>query len=180
VKVLDFATKNNTIKLDHIVDTAGAPPFALDLNTVQPSQIDAVVKSRVIPKMILSKLARTYVKDSYTSSITFTSGALVTKPTPGFGVHASIGGGDGLARGMAKDLAPIRANVVAPGAIRTPLLERFAGSGDFQAMLDRFASATLLKRVGQPEDVAESYLAAMKNHYQTGTVTHVEGGYYLV
>ena len=178
-KALDFATNNKANKLDHIVDTAGGTPVPINVDNVEPSQIQSYVQGRVTPKMILAKLARHYLKDSYTSSLTFTSGSIAYKPMRGMGIVAGIVGSDSLVKGLAMDLAPIRVNLVAPGAIHTALLERFASNGDVQGMLDRWAKMSLVGRVGSTEEVAESYLTAMKNTFQTGTTSHCEGGFLL-
>ena len=181
--LLDFATNNNTTKLDHIVDTAGGNVVATKYDAAEPSQLSAVFKSRLIPKVVLAKLARVYLNNSYTSSLTWTGGSNTYKPLAGYAILALYGGaGDSLGRGLAKDMAPIRVNIVAPGAIRTRLLERLGTrqGGDVEEAMQRFAKMSLLDRVGQPEEVAESYLAIMKNHFQTGTVVHCDGGYPLL
>ena len=178
-KLFDFATSKNSIKLDHLVDTSGATPVPIKIETASPDDIYAYTKSRVIPKIMIGKIAPTYLKEGYTSSITLTSGSLAYKPIKGFGVIGGIVGSDALVRGLALDLAPIRVNLIAPGAINTSLLLNMAGGGDPQPILDRFSKMSILERVGTVEEVAESYLAAMKNTFQTGTTTHSEGGYYL-
>ncbi len=178
-KAMDFATDNKSTKLDHIVDTAGAPPIPIKLETAEPSQIHTFIQARLVPKILLAKLARIYLNDSYTSSVTFTGGSLSYKPTKGFGVMASMVGHDSLVKGFAMDLAPIRVNLVAPGAIHTSLLEKFAPDGNVQGLLDRFTNASLVGRVGSTEEIAESYLAILKNTFQTGTVSLSDGGYVL-
>ena len=179
-KAMDFATDKKSKKLDHIIDTAGGTPYAIKLETVQPSEIYAFMKARLVPKILLAKLARIYVNDSYTSSLTFTGGTLSYKPMKGFGVMASMVGADSLVKGFAMDIAPIRVNLVSPGAVHTKLLEKFAHDGNVQGLLDRFAGMSVLGRVGLPEEVAESYLAIMKNTFATGTISHSEGGFLLM
>lgn len=82
-------------------------------------------------------------------------------------------GVDGLVRGLAVEMAPqIRVNAVAPGAIRTPLL---------QGALDKlgqayFSEGTLTKSIGEPEDIAEAYLYLMKDRFITGQVILSDGG----
>ena len=178
-KLMDSATKNNSVKLDHIVDTAGGVPKQMSIDNANVADMAAFAERRLYPRIMLAKVARKYLKDTYTSSITYTSGSLAYKPMAGFGPMAGMVGGDSLTKGLAVDLAPIRVNVIIPGAIHTSLLEKFAQGGDVKAMLEYFSTKTILKRVGQVEDVAESYLGAMKNYFQTGTASHCEGGYYL-
>jgi len=66
----------------------------------------------------------------------------------------------------------IRVNGVAPGPIWTPLIV-----STFEKVSD-FGSDTLLKRAGQPSEVAPAYvfLASQDSSYITGQIIHVNGG----
>ena len=69
--------------------------------------------------------------------------------------------------------ARVRVNAVAPGYIMTRMMDTVP-----QELLDRFAGQTMLKRLGQPEEVAEviAFLASDASSYVTGTVIDVNGG----
>jgi NAD(P)-dependent dehydrogenase (short-subunit alcohol dehydrogenase family) len=85
------------------------------------------------------------------NSFTITGGVNSWKPRPGWSLPASSGSrAEGLARGLAVDLAPIRVNLVSPGAIRTELLKRAFSSQVEEA----YTQKTLAKRLGRPEDTA--------------------------
>lgn len=64
---------------------------------------------------------------------------------------------EGMTRGLAIDLAPIRVNLVSPGAVHTEL---FGEVGE--EVLGKFREMSLTGEMGRPEDVAEGYLYAMK------------------
>jgi len=88
-----------------------------------------------------------------------------------------------LTRNMAMDLAhwAIRVNCVCPGSIMTPALERYMqerGMTLEQLNADEGAK-TLLKRIGQPHEVARAilFLACDEASYITGTHLMVDGGY---
>lgn len=50
-------------------------------------------------------------------------GSVVVKPHKGWSIGAGIAGAvDSLTRGLAVDLAPVRVNVVSPGAVDTAVL----------------------------------------------------------
>jgi NAD(P)-dependent dehydrogenase (short-subunit alcohol dehydrogenase family) len=68
----------------------------------------------------------------------------------------------------------IRVNAVAPGPIWTPLIP----STFHSEKVETFGSDVLLKRAGQPEEVAPSYvfLASADASYMTGQVLHPNGG----
>jgi NAD(P)-dependent dehydrogenase (short-subunit alcohol dehydrogenase family) len=66
---------------------------------------------------------------------------------------------------MGIDLAPIRVNVVAPGAVTTPLLERLPASE-----WERWRRQLLTQELGKAEDVAEVYINSMKDRSATGAL----------
>lgn len=77
------------------------------------------------------------------------------------------------AREFSRKGSKVRVNAVAPGYIMTRMMETVP-----QELLDRFAGQTMLKRLGQPEEVAEviAFLASDASSYVTGTVIDVNGG----
>jgi glucose 1-dehydrogenase len=90
---------------------------------------------------------------------------------------ASKGGVMQLMKSMAQELAPkkIRANSIAPGAVKTPI--------NRAAWETQAAEAELLKlipegRAGVPEDIARAalWLASDASDYVTGTTLFVDGG----
>lgn len=68
----------------------------------------------------------------------------------------------------------IRVNAVCPGAIHTPMLDRFT-QGNEQAM----AEQDPMGRVGRPEEIADSvlWLCSDKSSYVTGQAITVDGGW---
>jgi NAD(P)-dependent dehydrogenase (short-subunit alcohol dehydrogenase family) len=84
---------------------------------------------------------------------------------------------EGLTKSAALEGAPfgVRVNVVAPGPIETELLGRFAGSDERKATL---ASAVPLKRLGRPEEIAETilFVASTRASYISGESIAVNGG----
>ncbi|KZL70008.1 short chain dehydrogenase reductase family [Colletotrichum incanum] len=184
-KLFEFATNEDKDKIDHVVETAGeAPDASLTLQDATPQRITEASSSRFPGVVVLAKVASKYLKKDYTSSFTITGGAATYKPSQGWAVLAAIGGAkDALARGLAVDMAPVRVNLVSPGATQTELMA-FAFDnlkfGDLKAdpevVRDMFRSTSLLNRIGDPEDLAETYLSLMKNYFVTGTTLHVDGG----
>ena len=109
-------------------------------------------------------------------SIVLVSGAASRRTMPG---HALLGGlnaaVEGAARQLAKELAPIRVNVLSPGLVRSgayagmPLDAR-------EAMYAARAMALPVGRIGMPEDIALAAIHLMKNGYVTGVVQDIDGG----
>jgi NAD(P)-dependent dehydrogenase (short-subunit alcohol dehydrogenase family) len=82
----------------------------------------------------------------------------------------------GFTRSLALALADkgIRVNGVAPGPIWTPLIP-----STFEAdEVAKFGSDVPMRRAGQPEEVAPSYvfLASSDSSYMTGQMLHPNGG----
>ncbi|MCD6435804.1 MAG: 3-oxoacyl-ACP reductase FabG [Clostridiales bacterium] len=83
----------------------------------------------------------------------------------------------GLTKTWAKEFArkgvPVRVNAIAPGYTMTDILKTVP-----QDLLDKFASMTMLKRLGQPEEIASValFLSSKDASYITGQVISVDGG----
>jgi 3-oxoacyl-[acyl-carrier protein] reductase len=90
---------------------------------------------------------------------------------------ASKSGLIGMCKSWAKEFARkganVRVNVVAPGYILTDMVKTVP-----QDLLDKFANQTMLKRLGQPQEVANAieFLCSDKASYITGTVIDINGG----
>ncbi|OZB89152.1 MAG: short-chain dehydrogenase [Microbacterium sp. 14-71-5] len=109
-------------------------------------------------------------------SITLTSGTIAERPAPGAAVTAAGAAAiEGLARGLAVELAPVRVNVVRPGAVRTPMWGAVPEQ-QRTAMFDALAARTLTGTVGTAEQIAAAHLYLMQNDFVTGTVLTLDGG----
>ena len=97
---------------------------------------------------------------------------------------ASKAGVTALTKSIALDCAgrgvPIRANLIHPGAIRTPMYERYKYSG--MATPDEietsFAATHPMNRIGEPDEVARAvvFLASDEASFTTGVDFTVDGG----
>jgi NAD(P)-dependent dehydrogenase (short-subunit alcohol dehydrogenase family) len=109
-------------------------------------------------------------------SITFVSGFLSHRPSPTAVLQGAINAAlEGLARGLALERAPVRVNTVSPGVIDTPLYASLA-EADRRAMFEQAAARLPVRRVGQPQDVAQAILFLATNSFATGSTVTVDGG----
>ena len=112
-------------------------------------------------------------------SLALTTGTVGQRPVLGAALAAAgAGATEGLVRGLAVELAPIRVNAVRAGAVRTPLWDRIP-EVQREALFARLAEGTLTGTVGEPEQIAAAHLYLMQNPYVTGTVQTVDGGLLL-
>jgi NAD(P)-dependent dehydrogenase (short-subunit alcohol dehydrogenase family) len=108
-------------------------------------------------------------------SFTITNGMLAHRPIKGMPiVTASAMAAEGLTRGLAVDLAPVRVNCVCPGLIETELFARYGEARN--EMLKAMSQKQLIPRPGTPAEAAEAYLTCMRNTFMTGQVLKIEGG----
>jgi 2-hydroxycyclohexanecarboxyl-CoA dehydrogenase len=92
---------------------------------------------------------------------------------------AAKGGMIAFTKSIARENArfSITANCVAPGPIRTPMLEAAVATGG-DKILRAMTDATLLRRLGEPEEIAAAvlFLASDQAAYITGETIGVSGG----
>ncbi|NNK84509.1 MAG: SDR family oxidoreductase [Desulfobacterales bacterium] len=93
---------------------------------------------------------------------------------------ASKAGIIGFTKAVAKEMGAFNVNVnaVAPGLIETTMLKE---SDSRDKIIDMAMNEIVLKRVGQPEDLANvvAFLASDKARHVTGEVIKVDGGQYI-
>ena len=174
--LLDYATDNGSKKLDHVVFTAGDAIIPVPLAQITPDVISRAAAVRSVAPVILAKLLPGYIRMTSSSSLTLTGGTNTDKPMPGWAVVAGVGATiEGLARGFAVDLKPLRVNTVSPGAVHTELFDSIPEAGR-AGLIESMRAATLTGTIGRPEDVAEAYVYCMRDHFVDGVVIQTNGG----
>ncbi len=178
-ELFDFASAGATEKIDHVVYTAGNMVGSINLADVDTETIHKNGILRFYAPIMIGKLAPRYLASSHESSITLTSGVNNAKPGPGRVLMAGWGAGvEGVTRGLAVDLKPIRVNCVCPGPVQTELFDAMPES-TLNALVNKYRGATMTNTIGKPEDLAEAYLYCMRDHFVDGVVLHSSGGYML-
>lgn len=109
-------------------------------------------------------------------SITFFAGIWSQRPVPGSSVITAINSAvEGLGRALAMELAPIRVNTISPGIVDTPIYSGMAPEAK-EAMFKGAAASLPVRRVGRPEEIAQTVLYLMSNGFATGNTLYVDGG----
>lgn len=164
--------------IDHIVFTAGNIPPMVPLAEASFADFEAFLTVRFFGAMAVGKYAPKYMAIGKESSITLTSGTQARKPS--FWLPPAIAGAvEGLMKGLAVTLSPVRVNAVAPGRVETELLDSIPKEM-LKHQTEKSKEMSLTKDVGYPEDTAEAYLYLMKDYFATGSIVTTNGGVLLV
>jgi NAD(P)-dependent dehydrogenase (short-subunit alcohol dehydrogenase family) len=180
--VVDLSDEGSVMKLfesigsfDHLVVT-GSSVKTGPLRELSLADARASMDSKLWGAYTAARYARIRPK----GSITFFSGILSRRPSPGLASLAAINAAvEALGRALAVELAPLRVNVVSPGLTDTPAYATMpddARKGMFAAAAKRLP----VGRVGKAEDIASLTLELMRNSFLTGIVVDVDGGATLV
>ncbi|MFI9052005.1 SDR family oxidoreductase [Streptomyces sp. NPDC053427] len=112
-------------------------------------------------------------------SVVLMSGAAGARPPAAAPAYAACNAAiEGLGRGLALELAPVRVNVVSPGTIDGNL---WAGrsSEDREAAFAQYRRDTLLHRLGTEDEIAQAVIFLFTNGFTTGSTLYPDGGYTL-
>ncbi|HUO36110.1 MAG TPA: SDR family oxidoreductase [Candidatus Acidoferrum sp.] len=101
----------------------------------------------------------------------------------GFPIYATYAGTKAALRSFVRSWTAefaskgIRANMISPGPIETPILEGQFGQST-EAMKEQFKAIVPMKRIGRPEEIAAAavFLASDESSYITGIDLPVDGG----
>lgn len=163
-------------RLDHLFTSAAChtlmPIDAIDNHTDDnPFQVKFWGQYRAVTQA-LPRLAAD-------GSVVLMGGAAGARPGKGRPAYAACNAAiEGLGRGLAIDLAPIRVNVVAPGMIEGDLWRRQPPELREPALAG-WQAASLLGRPGTEDEVADAVVFLMGNRFMTGTTLSPDGGYLL-
>jgi NAD(P)-dependent dehydrogenase (short-subunit alcohol dehydrogenase family) len=141
---------------------------------------DRTIATNLRGAWLITKCAALAIGESGGGAIVHVSSisALVGGPSD---YSASKAGVEGLTRGAAEELAPlgIRVNALRAGLFDTPMLHvAWATGEDPDKVLAPGTAATMLKRIGRPEEAAAAilWLCSSDASYVTGTCIDVDGG----
>ncbi len=160
--------------VDHVVVTAGSSVPGGSVAQIDLAAAKAAFDVKFWGSVIVAREAAKHIRPGGT--ITLTSGFLARRTIPGAFVKTAMNAAlEATAKMLAKELAPIRVNIVSPGLTRT---EAYAGMDD-AARETMFASAAErlpAGRVAEATDVAAGYLFLIDNPSVTGAVIDIDGG----
>lgn len=172
-------------RLDCLFSNAGFNPVGTVVDTTEELW-DSVMRVNLKGSFLMSKYSIPAMVKTGGGSIVVTASVDGVLAIPNEAAYiASKGGLISLVKAMALDHAKdkIRVNCILPGAIRTPLYEKFAReSGIPPTGPDPQADQHAMGRIGEPEEVAmvAMFLLSDAPTFMTGAIVPVDGGYSAV
>jgi pteridine reductase len=159
-------------RIDALVNNASTF-YPTPMGEITLAQWDDLIGSNLKAPLFLAQAAAPHLKKA-AGSIVNIADIHAEQPLKNYVVYSIAKAGlVGLTRALARELGPeVRVNAVAPGPILWP------EDNSFDAVSrQRIISHTLLKRVGEPDDIARAvYYFIAEAPYVTGQVLAVDGG----
>jgi NAD(P)-dependent dehydrogenase (short-subunit alcohol dehydrogenase family) len=163
-------------KLDVLVNNAGEQHPDQKIEDITEEQLRRTFQTNIFSMFFMTQAAMPHLKQG--AAIVNCTSETMYKGAPILLDYSSTKGAiTAFTRSLAKNLVEqgIRVNGVAPGPIWTPL-NPFGGQP--KEKMPEFGKDTPMKRPGQPNEVAPSFLflACEDSSYMTGQVLHPDGG----
>ena len=160
-------------KLDALVNNASSF-FPTPLGEITENMWDDLIGSNLKAPLFLSQAAAPHLKQQHGCIVNIVD-IHAEWPLKRYVVYnAAKGGLASLTRALAMELAPeVRVNGISPG----PILWPEAGEWMDEASRKHIISRTLLKRTGEPDDIARTVAFLIADApYITGQIIAVDGG----
>ncbi|MDC0183017.1 pteridine reductase [Nitrosomonadales bacterium] len=168
---------NETIKiygqLNFLINNASTY-YPTNINQIDQLNWDNLIGSNLKAPLFLCKEAAPFLKKNNGSIINITD-AHITKPKENYIIYSIAKAGlTNLTKSLAQELGPeIRVNAVAPGPVLWP-----ENSNEFNSSYrKKVISQTMLKKVGEPDDVAKAVeFLLLNSNFITSHILNVDGG----
>ena len=163
-------------KLDILVNNAGTNIYK-PVSQTSIEDFDLIFNTNVRGLFALTQIAIPELKKTRGSIINIGS-VFGFRGMPIYSVYsASKAAVIMLTQLWAKELAPdIRVNTISPGGIDTAIFKKMYGEEKHQQVLEFVSGRHLMKRMGQPDEIARMALYLATENWVTGSNFVVDGG----
>lgn len=163
-------------ELDGVVHNAGINTKYL-IKNINKEKIDELFYTNYYAPVLMTQLLLKNKKFRKNASMVFISSISTSYASASNALYASSKGAlNSFVRCLAIEIAPrgMRANVIQPGMIETPILKAYALSDELQD----FKNSCPLGHPGEPLDIANGcvYLLSDASKFTTGSVLTIDGG----
>ncbi|RAJ08458.1 NAD(P)-dependent dehydrogenase (short-subunit alcohol dehydrogenase family) [Chitinophaga skermanii] len=165
-------------QFDHLVYTAAENLELHNLSNTDLKAAQSFFTLRYWSALAAVKYATPHINPG--GSINLMGGIAGARPGAGWFLAASMCGAiEAFCRAMAVELSPIRVNAVAAGVIKTNLWNSMPET-ERAAFYTNVGNSLLLKRVGEAEEIAQTFVFLMQQTFATGQTFVIDGGAVLV
>ena len=168
--------KDSKESVDILVNNAGLIFTALFQMTSMAKLKEMFEINYFSPILLTQFISRIMIRQKSGSIINISSSAAIEGNEGRIGYASAKASIIASTKVLAKELAPynIRVNAVAPGLTQTEMMENSTPNDALQETIKRIC----MRRVGQPEEIANSvlFLASDLSSYMTSQVLRVDGG----
>ena len=164
--------------VDHVVVTANAaatvPGVIRPVSDIDLAAADRFMRTKFWGPYHVARHAPRTLREG--GSLLFFSGAAARRSLPNHtAIAATNGAVEAFAKQLAKEIAPIRVNVISPGLVDTSAYDAIPEARRNEMYAAAGASLPV-GRIGTVQDIADAALFALGNRFLTGAVLDVDGG----
>lgn len=161
-------------RIDHLVLAASSSPAWGPFAGTPASALRTALEGKLIGYWQALQAALPHLRRD--GSVVMLGGAASRTAMPGTAGLAAVNGAiTQMAQTLAKELAPLRVNVISPGLVDTPAYDGMPAEAK-AGMFGAAAAALPVGRTGTSDDVAEAIVYMIGNEFTTGALLDVDGG----
>jgi NAD(P)-dependent dehydrogenase (short-subunit alcohol dehydrogenase family) len=161
-------------RIDHLVLAASANAAWGPFTSIGAPALRTALEGKLVGYWQSLQAALPHLRRD--GSVVMLSGAASRTAMPGTAGLAAVNGAiTQMGQTLARELAPLRVNVVSPGLVDTPAYDGLPAEAK-AGMFAGAAKSLPVGRTGTSEDVAEAIVYLLGNGFTTGALLDVDGG----
>ncbi len=159
---------------DHLVLAASSDAAWGPFTNVTADTLRRALEGKLIGYWQALQLALPLVRRD--GSVTLLGGAAARTAMPGTAGLAAVNGAiNQMAQTLARELAPLRVNVISPGLVDTPAYDHLPAEAK-AGLFAGIARSLPVGRTGEADEIAAAIAFVIRNGFTTGAIIDVDGG----